>query len=70
MAQVKLNTKELKNFVKHFINNNRFIQNTGKVPTALNIMGNAGLGKTTMVEQLAKEEGMHFVIFTEYLLNY
>lgn len=61
MAQVKLNTKELKGFVKHFINNNRFIQNGGKVPTALNIMGNAGLGKTTMVEQLAKEEGMHFV---------
>lgn len=61
MAQVKLNTRELKGFVKHFINNNRFIQNQGKVPTALNIVGNAGLGKTTMVEQIAKEEGMHLV---------
>ena len=48
MAQVKLNSAELKDFIKHVINNNRFIQGQGKVPTALNVVGNAGLGKTTI----------------------
>ena len=61
MSQVKLNTSELKDFIKHIINNNRFIQEQGKVPTALNVVGNAGLGKTTVVSNLAKEEGMQFV---------
>jgi len=61
MAQVKLNSAELKDFIKHVINNNRFIQAQGKVPTALNVVGNAGLGKTTIVSNLAKEEGMQFV---------
>jgi len=61
MAQVKLNSCELKDFIKHVINNNRFIQEQGKVPTALNVVGNAGLGKTTVVSNLAKEEGMQFV---------
>lgn len=61
MAQVKLNSAELKDFIKHVINNNRFIQGQGKVPTALNVVGNAGLGKTTIVSNLAKEEGMQFV---------
>lgn len=61
MAQVKLNSCELKDFIKHVINNNRFIQAQGKVPTALNIVGNAGLGKTTVVANLTKEEGMQFV---------
>lgn len=61
MAQVKLNSAELKDFIKHVINNNRFIQSQGKVPTALNVVGNAGLGKTTVVSNLAKEEGMQFV---------
>lgn len=61
MSQVKLNSCELKDFIKHVINNNRFIQAQGKVPTALNVVGNAGLGKTTVVSNLAKEEGMQFV---------
>jgi hypothetical protein len=61
MAEVKLNSAELKDFIKHVINNNRFIQGQGKVPTALNVVGNAGLGKTTIVSNLAKEEGMQFV---------
>jgi hypothetical protein len=61
MAQVKLNSAELKDFIKHVINNNRFIQGQGKVPTALNVVGNAGLGKTTIVSNLAKEESMQFV---------
>jgi hypothetical protein len=43
MNQVKLNVEELKNFIKHMINNNQHIQAEGKVPVAINVEGNAGL---------------------------
>jgi midasin (ATPase involved in ribosome maturation) len=61
MAQVNLNTKELKDFMRHMINNNREIQTRGLTPVAINIVGDHGLGKTTVIQQLAQEEGLDFV---------
>jgi hypothetical protein len=58
MAQVKLNIDELKNFINHMVVNNQFIQAQGKVPVAVNIEGEAGLGKTSSILQLAKELDM------------
>lgn len=43
MSQVKLNIDELKNFMNHVVKNNRYIQNEGKVPVAVNVEGEAGL---------------------------
>lgn len=42
-TQVLLNIDELKDFVKHMVSNNQYIQAQGKVPVALNIEGDAGL---------------------------
>jgi len=53
--EVKLNADEIKIHLKHLINNNRHIQAQGKVPIGLNIEGEAGLGKTSIVIQLANE---------------
>lgn len=61
MAQVSLNTSELKDFVKQIINNNRLIQQKGMTPVAINVEGEHGLGKTTVISQIAKEEGLDFV---------
>lgn len=61
MAQVSLNTAELKTFVKQIIDNNRFIQTKGMTPVAINVEGDHGLGKTTVISQIAKEEGLDFV---------
>jgi len=61
MSQVQLNVEELKNFIKHMVNNNQHIQKEGKVPVAINIEGDAGLGKTSAIMQLGKELGMQVV---------
>lgn len=61
MAQVSLNTSELKDFVKQIINNNRLIQQKGMTPVAINVEGEHGLGKTTVISQIAKEEGLDFI---------
>ena len=61
MSQVKLNVEELKDFIKHMVNNNQHIQAEGKVPVAINIEGDAGLGKTSAIMQLGKEMKMQVV---------
>jgi hypothetical protein len=58
MGQVQLNIDELKTFLGHMVSNNQFIQAQGKVPVAVNIEGDAGLGKTSSLMQLAKELNM------------
>ena len=61
MSQVLLNVEELKDFIKHMVKNNQHIQAEGKVPVAINIEGDAGLGKTSAITQLGKELGMDVV---------
>ena len=61
MSQVQLNVEELKNFIKHMVGNNQHIQKEGKVPVAVNIEGDAGLGKTSAIMQLGKEMNMEVV---------
>jgi nucleoside-triphosphatase THEP1 len=55
MNQTQLNVEELKDFIKHMVINNQLIQAQGKVPVAINIEGDAGLGKTSAIMQLGQE---------------
>jgi hypothetical protein len=61
MAQVNLNIDELKGFVNHIVKNNRFLQEGNKNPVAVEVVGESGIGKTTAVLQLAKENNLNFV---------
>ena len=61
MAQVNLNIDDLKGFVNHIINNNRFLQSQGKPSVAIEVMGESGIGKTSTVVELAKENNLNFV---------
>jgi len=61
MEHTKLNVDELKGFLKHMVKNNQHIQNEGKIPVAVNIEGDAGLGKTSAIVQLGKEMDMDVV---------
>lgn len=61
MSTVQLNVEELKGFIRHMVANNQYIQSQGKVPVAINIEGDAGLGKTSAIMQLGKELDMDVV---------
>jgi MoxR-like ATPase len=61
IKQVVLNTTELKDFVKHIVGNNRYLQENGKNPVAINIEGEAGLGKTSAILQVADELGLQCI---------
>ncbi len=61
MSQTQLNVNELKGFLKHMVKNNQHIQAEGKIPVAINIEGDAGLGKTSAIIQLGEELDMDVV---------
>ena len=61
MAQVNLNIDEVKDFTNHIIRNNRFLQESGKNSVAIEIVGESGIGKTSAVIDLAKENKLNFV---------
>jgi len=61
MAQVNLNIDEVKDFTNHIIRNNRFLQESGKNSVAVEIVGESGIGKTSAVIDLAKENKLNFV---------
>ena len=58
-----LNEMRISDFLKvlnYLIDNNRKLEESGQSKLAVNIEGAAGIGKTTMVADLAKERGMTF----------
>lgn len=61
MSQVKLNLNELKDFIKHIISNNQKIQAEGKIPVAINVEGDAGIGKTSAILQIGEELGLDVI---------
>jgi len=61
MAQVNLNVTELKGFVNHIIKNNRYLQENGKSPVSIEVVGESGIGKTSTIVELAEENKLKFV---------
>lgn len=53
--------KEIKPILKYIIENNQKLQDNGQMPLAVNLQGEAGLGKTLSIKQLAQELGANFV---------
>lgn len=61
MAQVNLNIDELKGFINHIITNNRYLQSNNKPPVSIEVMGESGIGKTSTIVEIAKEQNLNFV---------
>lgn len=53
--------EEFSEIFKYLLDNNRKLVDSGKKPTAVGITGAAGLGKTTIIQDLAASLGMTFV---------
>ncbi len=51
---------EVKNLVNYTIDNNVALENSGKVPVAIALEASAGIGKTSILKQIAEERGMTF----------
>ena len=60
-TSVSLNVNELKDFLKHIIDNNRYLQENSKPMVSTEVIGDSGIGKTSAIVQLADELGLNFV---------
>lgn len=60
-GSIALSPKEVKEFLNFIIKNNIDLQEVGKKPSSVEIIGEAGLGKTSIVEQIAKDNELDFV---------
>ena len=58
---ISIDVKELKTFLNHIIENNRFLQSQNKPVTSVEVIGESGIGKTSSIVQLAQELNMDFV---------
>lgn len=61
MTPVNLNIDDLKSFMAHIIENNRYLQQNGKIPVAVEVVGDSGIGKTSTILQIAKEHNLEMV---------
>lgn len=56
-----INIEELKDLIRYIIENNKVLFDNGKKTTAVEIVGESGLGKTSAIIQLAEERHMDYV---------
>jgi hypothetical protein len=56
--KIKLDSGEVKDFITHIVTNNRQLQERGIVPIAVEVVGEAGLGKTTVLKDLGHQLGL------------
>ena len=61
MATTQLNVNELKGFLAHIIENNKKLQEGNKIPTAVEVVGESGIGKTSTIVELAQDNKLKFV---------
>ena len=61
VKQVSLNIDETKSFLKHIINNNRYLQSNNKPPEAVEVVCESGIGKTSSILKLVDELDLNFV---------
>lgn len=58
---MQINLDEAKDILLYIINNNKRLQDSGQFPVSVSLCGGAGLGKTSMVDGLAKELDYNYV---------
>lgn len=55
------NINEIKPIIKFIIKNNERLQEEGKDPVAIDLVSEAGIGKSSIVQQIAEEIDANYV---------
>ena len=58
---MQINLDEAKTILLYIINNNKRLQDSGQFPVSVSLCGGAGVGKTSMIDNLAKELDYNYV---------
>lgn len=58
---MELTLGEVKSIINYIIKNNQILQSKGQFPITINLEGHAGLGKTSILEEIAHEINANFI---------
>jgi len=58
---MEINLDEARELLLYIINNNKSLQDRGQFPVSISLCGGAGIGKTSMVDNIAKELNCNYV---------
>ena len=58
---MELNLDEARELLLYVINNNKSLQDRGQFPVCVSLCGGAGIGKSSMVDNIAKELDCNYV---------
>lgn len=58
---MELTLGEIKPILKYIINNNRSLQERGEFPISVQLTSLPGIGKTSLIEQIASEIGANYI---------
>lgn len=58
---MELTLDEAKNILRYIIKNNKNLQEKGQYPIAVSLCGDAGIGKTSICDQLAEELDANYI---------
>lgn len=64
MSNTAISMAQVKNLINYTIDNNIKLQEKGKMPISIGLEASAGIGKTSIVEEIAKDRGMNYVILS------
>lgn len=61
MTTNTIKMSEVKGILNHYIDTNKLLQEEGDMPIAVGLEAAPGIGKSSVVKQVAEERGMTFV---------
>lgn len=56
----EMTLKEFSSILNYLLDNNKKLQEEGKTPIAIGVEGPAGVGKTSVIQEIAEQRGMTF----------
>lgn len=69
MSANTISMSQVKNLINYTIDNNQKLEDESKTAIAIGIEANAGIGKTSIIKQIAEERGMGFTKVDLHMLD-
>ena len=61
---MEITLKEARKAIEFIIDNNRTLQDKGIMPVSIGISGSSGIGKSSIIDQIAQDRGYNYIVLS------